>query len=107
MNDHFEILGVFTGEITFETGVKVETDIFVTPNTDVPLIFGTQIMEENKMSIDFHSKQIMMEKESNAVDLNLAYKPEIPRHVHLCEMKENNNNTEMSQQNMKQFQKHL
>ena len=37
-------------------------------------------MEENKVSIDFHSKQLMMEKESNIV-----YEPEVPRHVHLCE----------------------
>ena len=50
-NDPFEILGVFTGEITFDTGVKVKADLLVTPNTDVPLIFGTQVMEENKVSI--------------------------------------------------------
>ena len=61
-NDHFEILGVFTGEITFDTGVKVKADLLVTPNTDVPLMLGTQLMEEKKASIDFHSKQLMMEK---------------------------------------------
>ena len=27
-----------------------------------------------------------MEKESNIVNLQFAYKPEIPRHVHLCEL---------------------
>ena len=42
-------------------------------------------MEENKVSIDFHSKQLMMEKESNVVNLQFAYKSEVPRHVHLCE----------------------
>ena len=40
-NDPFEILGVFTGEITFDTDIKVEDDLLVTPNTDVPLILGT------------------------------------------------------------------
>ena len=35
-NDPFEILGVFTGEITFDTGFKVKADLLVTPNTDVP-----------------------------------------------------------------------
>ena len=84
-NDPFEILGVFTGEITFDTGVKGKADLLVTPNTDVPLILGTQVMEENKVSIDFHSKQLMMEKESNVVNLQFAYKTEVPRHVHLCE----------------------
>ena len=84
-NDPFEILGVFTGEITFDTWVKVKADLLVTPNTDVPLILGTQVMEENKVSIDFHSKQLMMEKESNVVNLQFAYKLEVPMHVHLCE----------------------
>ena len=42
-------------------------------------------MEENKVSIDFHSKQLMMEKESIVVNLHFAYKPEVPRHVHFCE----------------------
>ena len=84
-NDPFEILGVFNGEITFDTGVKVKADLLVNPNTDVSLILGTQVMEENKVSIDFHSKQLMMEKESNVVNLQFAYKPEVPRHVHLCE----------------------
>ena len=42
-------------------------------------------MEKNKVSIDFHSKQLMMEKESNVVNLQFAYKPEVHRHVHLCE----------------------
>ncbi|XP_075263321.1 uncharacterized protein LOC142354850 [Convolutriloba macropyga] len=64
-NIPFEILGVFTGEITFDTGVKVKADLLVTPNTDVPWILRTQVMEEKKVSIDFHSKQLMMEKESN------------------------------------------
>ena len=81
-NDPFEILGVFTGKITFDTGVKVKADLLMTPNTDVPLILQTQVMEENKVSIDFHSKQLMMEKESNVVNWQFAYKPE----VHLCEM---------------------
>ena len=27
----------------------------------------------------------MMEKESNVVNLQFAYKPEVPKHVHLCE----------------------
>ena len=84
-NGLFEILGVFTGEITFNTGVKVKADLLVTPNTDVPLIVGTQLMEENEVSIDFHLKQLMMEKESYVVNLHFAYKPEVPRHVHLCE----------------------
>ena len=83
--DPFEILGVFTGKITFDTGVKVKTDLLVTPNTVVPLILGFQVMEENKVSIDIHSKQLMMEKESKNVNLQFAYKPEVPRHVHLCE----------------------
>ena len=59
-NDPCEILGVFTGKITFDTGVKLKVDLLVTPNTDVPLILGAQVMEENKVSIDFHSKQLMM-----------------------------------------------
>ena len=84
-NDPFEILGVFTGEITFDTGVKVKADLLVTPNTDMPLILGTQVMDENKVSMDFHSKQLMMEKESNVVNLQFAYKHVVPRHVHLCE----------------------
>ena len=84
-NDPFEILGVFTGEITFDTWVKVKADLLVTPNTDVPLILGTQVMEVNKVSIDFHSKQLLMEKESNVLYLQFAYKPEVPMHVHLCE----------------------
>ena len=42
-------------------------------------------MEENKVSIDFHSKQLMMKKESNVVILQFAHKPEVPRHVHFCE----------------------
>ena len=42
-------------------------------------------MEENKVSIEVHSKQLKMEKESNVVNLQFAYKPEVPRHVHLCE----------------------
>ena len=42
-------------------------------------------MEEDKVSIDFHSKQLMMEKEGNVVNLQFAYKTEVPRHVHLCE----------------------
>ena len=75
---------IFTGKITFDTGVKVKADLLVTPNTDVPLILGTRVMEENKLSIDFHSKQLMMEKESNVVNLQFAYKSEVPRHVHLC-----------------------
>ena len=84
-NDPFEILGVFTGEIKFDTGVKVKANLLVTPNTDVPLILGTRVIEENKVSINFHSKQLMMEKESNVVNLQFAYKPEVSRHVHLCE----------------------
>ena len=84
-NGTFEILGVFTGETTFDTGVIVKADLLVTPNTDVPFILGTQVMEENKVSMDFHSRQLMMEKESNVVNLQFAYKPEVPRHVHLCE----------------------
>ena len=67
-NDPFEILGVFTGEITFDIGVKVKADLLVTPNTDVPSILGTQAMEENKVSINFHSMQLMMKKESNGVN---------------------------------------
>ena len=82
-NDPFEIPGVFTGEITFDNGVKVKADLLVTPNTDVFLILGTQLMDEDKVSIDFHSKQLMMEKESNVVDLQFDYKPKVPRHVHL------------------------
>ena len=82
-NDPFEILGVFTGKKTFDTGVKVKADLLVTPTQ--PLILGTQVMEENKVSIDFQSKHLMMEKESNVVVLHFAYKPEVPRHVHLCE----------------------
>ena len=84
-NDPFEIPGVFFGEITFDTGAKVKADLLLTPNTDVPLKLGTQVMEENKVSIDFHSKPLMMEKESNVVKLQFAYKPEVPRHVNLCE----------------------
>ena len=84
-NDPLETLGVFTGEITFDTGVKAIADLLMTPNTDVPLILGTQVMEENKISIDFHSKQLMTEKESNVVNLQYACKPEVARHLHLCE----------------------
>ena len=36
--DPFEVLGIFTGELTFDTGVKVKADLLVTPNTDVLLI---------------------------------------------------------------------
>ena len=84
-NNPLEILGVFTGEKTFDTAFKVQADLLVTPNTDVPLILGTQVMDKNKVSIDFHSKQLMMEKESNVVNLQFAYKTEVPRHVHLFE----------------------
>ena len=84
-NDPSEILGVFTGEKTFDTGVKVKADLLVTPNRDASLTLGTQVMDENKVSIDFHSKQLMMEKEGNVVTLHFAYKLEVPRHVHLCE----------------------
>ena len=70
-NDPFRILGMFTGCLMFETGVKIDAEVLVTPDTDVPLILGTQIMEENKMSIDFHSRQLMMETESNIVNLQL------------------------------------
>ena len=62
----------------------MKADFWVTPNTDVLLILRTQVMEENKVSIDFHSKQLM-EKESNVVNLQFAYKPEVHRLVHLCE----------------------
>ena len=55
-NDPFEILGVFTGEITFDNGVKVKVNLLVTPNTDLPLILGIHVMEEYKVSIDFRSK---------------------------------------------------
>ena len=65
-------LGVFTGEITFDTWVKVKADLLVTPNTDLPLILGTQVMGENEVSIDFHSKQLMMEKESNFCKLAIC-----------------------------------
>ena len=65
--------------------VKVKADLLVTPNTDMPLILGTQVMEENKVSIDVHSKELMMEKENNVVNLQFGYKLEVPRHVHLCE----------------------
>ena len=44
-------------------------------------------MEENEVSIDLHSKQLMIEKEGNVVKLQFAYKPEVPRQVHLCETK--------------------
>ena len=54
----------------------MKADLLVTPNTDVPLILGAQLMEENKVSIGFHSKQLMMEKESNVVNLQFPYKPE-------------------------------
>ena len=57
----------------------------MTPNKDMPLILGTQVMEDNKVAIDFHSKQLMMEKESSVVILQFAYKPYVPRHVSLCE----------------------
>ena len=77
-NDPFDILGVFTCEKAFDTGVKVKADLLVSPNTDVPLILVTQVMEENKVSINFHSKQLMMEKESNVVNLQFAYKLEVP-----------------------------
>ena len=63
----------------------MKADLLVTLNTDMPLILGTQVMEENRVSIDFHSKQLMMDKESNAVNLQFAYKSEVPRHVNLCE----------------------
>ena len=84
-NDPFEILGVSNGEKTFDTGVKVKADLLVTPNTDQPLILGTQVMEENKVSIDLHSKQLMMEKKSIVAKLKFAYKLEVPRDVRLCE----------------------
>ena len=71
-NDPFQILGVFTGEIKFGTGVKVKTDLLVTPNTDLPLILGTQVMELNKVSIDFHSKQLMMEKKKQCCKLAIC-----------------------------------
>ena len=77
---------MFTGEITFDAGVKVKANLLVIPNADVPLILGTQVMEENKVSIDVHSKQLMMKKESNVLNLQFAYKPEVLMHVHLCEV---------------------
>ena len=42
-------------------------------------------MKENKASLDFHSKQPMMEKESSVVNLQFVYRPEVHRNVHLCE----------------------
>ena len=50
-NDPFEVLSVFTADLTFETGVKVKPDLLVTPNRDVLKILGTHVMEENKVSI--------------------------------------------------------
>ena len=67
----------------------MKANLLMTPNTDVPLILGIQVMAENKVSIDFHSKQLMMEKESNVVKLLFAYKPEFLRHVQFVRRKHN------------------
>ena len=53
-HDRYKILGVFTAELMFQTGVKVHAYLLLTPNTDLPLKLGTQVMAENNLSIEFH-----------------------------------------------------
>ena len=84
-HDRYKILGVFTAELTFQTGVKAHAYFLLTPNTDVPLTLGTQVMEENNLSIEFHWKQLMMEKEGKVVNLQLVYKADLPSNVNPCE----------------------
>ena len=74
--DPFRILGKFTGVLAFGPGMVVQTEFLVTPGTDVPLILGTPILQENQMSIDFQSRQLMMGTESSTVSLTFIWKTE-------------------------------
>ena len=65
----------------------MKADFLVTPKTDVPLILETQVIERSKVSVVFHSKQLIIDNESNLVHLQFFYKHEIARPVHHCESK--------------------
>ena len=45
-NDPFRILGKFTGILAFGPGIVIQAEFLVTPDTDVPLILGTRILQE-------------------------------------------------------------
>ena len=83
-NDPFRILGKFTGVLAFGPGMVIQTEFLVTPDTDVPLILGTPILQENQMSIDSQSRQLMMGTESSTVNLTFLWKTEKPGQVKVC-----------------------
>ena len=62
----------------------VQTEFLVIPDTDVPLILGTPIMQGNQMSIYFKSRQLMMGTESSTVNLTFFWKTEKPGQVKVC-----------------------
>ena len=77
-NDPFRILGKFAGILAFGPRMVVQTEFFVTPDTDVPLILGTPILQENQISIDFQSRQLMMGTKSSTVNLTFLWKTKNP-----------------------------
>ena len=83
-NDPFRILGRFAGILAFGTRTVVQTEFLVTPDTDVPLILGTPILQEDQMSIDYQSRQQLMGTESSTVNLKFLWKTEKPGQVEVC-----------------------
>ena len=83
-NDPFRILGKFTGILAFGPGMVVQTEFLVTPDTNVPLILGTPILQENQMSIDFQARQLMMGTESSSVNLTFLWKSDQSGQVKVC-----------------------
>ena len=83
-NDPFHILGKFIVILAFDPGMVVQTEFLVTPDTDVLLILGTPILQQNQMSIDFQSRQLMMGTESSTVNLTFLWKTGKPGHVKVC-----------------------
>ena len=59
-----------------DNNFKVKTDFL---NTDVRMIFGIQVMKENQVSTNLHTKEFMIEIETYVVQLRSAYNPEGPR----------------------------
>ena len=83
-NDPFRILGKFTGILAFGPGMVIQTKFFVTPDTNVPLILGTPIIQENQMSIDFQAQQLMMGTESSSVNSTFLWKSDQSGQVKVC-----------------------
>ena len=69
INDLFRFLGKFAGILAFSPGMVVQMEFLINPDTDVPSILGTPILQENQTSIDFQSR--MMGTESSTVNLTL------------------------------------